>query len=114
MAVIRHGDVVGRPCHSRTRRVLARGSVFIEGWGRIGGGTVAKYACRQPVEALDDRLGEPAVGPFLPCMRDAERQNVAARDAGWFWRFLQASSLRFLRLGASTGREVRLGASQSI
>jgi hypothetical protein len=66
--------------------------------GRIGG-TVAQYTCRQPVEALDDRLGEPAVAPFLPCIRDAERQNVAAQRRGWFWRFLQALVVALLAAG---------------
>jgi hypothetical protein len=63
--------------------------------GRIGS-TVAKYTCRQPVESLTTGLES---RPFLPCIRDAERQNVAAQRRGWFWRFLQGLVVALLAAG---------------
>ena len=81
-AFIRHGGVVGCSLPLTNQDGAGARQWFGRKLARVV--AVAEHSGKQPVEFLGDRLGEPAVQPFLPRIGNTERENVSAQRRGWF------------------------------
>ena len=79
-AFIRHRDVVGCSLPLTNQDGAGARQWFGRKLARVV--AVAEHSGKQPVEFLGDWLGEPAVQPFLPRIRNAEREKVTAQRRG--------------------------------